>query len=54
MNANYAKASKEDTDELLKAGFIAPVAKASWLSPIVVVPRKNGKLQICVDYRKLN
>lgn len=25
-----------------------------WLSPIVIVPKKNGKLCICVDYRKLN
>jgi len=25
-----------------------------WLSPIVVVPKKNGKLQICVDFCKLN
>jgi hypothetical protein len=24
------------------------------LSPIVVVPKKNGKLRICIDFRKLN
>jgi len=24
------------------------------LSPIVVVPKKNGKLQICLDFIKLN
>jgi hypothetical protein len=24
------------------------------LSPMVVVPNKNGKLRICVDFRKLN
>jgi len=54
MNPNYAKAVKEDIDRLLEAGFIEPVEEASWLSPIVVVPKKNGKLRICVDYRKLN
>ena len=27
--------------------------KATWLSPIVVVPKKNGKLWICVDFRCL-
>ncbi len=27
---------------------------ATWLSPIVVVPKKNGKLKIYVDFRKLN
>jgi hypothetical protein len=26
----------------------------SWLSPIVVVLKKNGKLKICVDFNKLN
>ncbi len=24
------------------------------MSPIVVVPPKNGKLKICIDFRKLN
>jgi hypothetical protein len=28
--------------------------KATWLSLIIVVPNKNGKLRICVDFRKLN
>jgi hypothetical protein len=30
------------------------VEDATWLSPIVVVPKKNGKLKICVDLKKLN
>jgi hypothetical protein len=34
--------------------LIAPVEEATWLSPIVVVPKNNGKLRICVDFRKLN
>jgi hypothetical protein len=24
------------------------------LSPIVIVPKKNGKLRICIDFKKLN
>jgi hypothetical protein len=39
---------------LLAAGFIKLVEEAIWLSPIVVVPKKNGKLKICVDFGKLN
>ena len=54
MNPNYAINVKEEIDKLLKVGFIRPVKKATWLSPIVVVPKKNGKIRVCVDYRKLN
>jgi hypothetical protein len=28
--------------------------EATWLSPIVVVPRKNGKPKVYVDIKKLN
>ena len=31
-----------------------PVKRATWLSPIVIVPKKNGKIKVCVDYRKPN
>jgi hypothetical protein len=30
------------------------VEEATWLSPIVVIPKKNGKLKICVYFKKLN
>ena len=54
LNPNYAIKVKEEIDKLLKVGFIRPVKKSTWLSPIVVVPKKNGKIRVCVDYRKLN
>ena len=54
MNPNYAKAIKEDLERLLKADFIEPVDQATWLSPIVIVPKNIGKLRICVDFRRLN
>jgi hypothetical protein len=34
--------------------FIQLVEEATWLSPIVVVPKIKGKFKICVDFRKLN
>jgi hypothetical protein len=52
MNPNYALKVRED--KLLDVGFIYPVETIQWLSPLVIVPKKNGKLQICVDYCKLN
>ena len=45
---------KEEIYKLLRVGFIRQVKNATWLSPIVVVPKKNGKIRVCVDYRKLN
>ncbi|MCO5587501.1 hypothetical protein L7F22_041450 [Adiantum nelumboides] len=54
MNPNYAKKVKEEIDNLLKARFITEVESNDWLFPIVVVPKKNGKLKVCVNYRKLN
>ena len=40
-NPNYAARVKEEIDKLLKIGFIRPVKRATWLSPIIVVPKKN-------------
>jgi len=39
---------------LLAIGFIQYVKGATWFSPIVVVPIKNGKLKIYIDFIKLN
>ena len=54
MNPNYAARVKEEIDKMLRVGFIRLVKQATWLSPIVVVPKKNDKIQVCVDYQKLN
>ena len=45
---------KEEIDKLLECGFIYPVPYSEWVFPIVVVSKKNGKLRICQDFRKLN
>jgi hypothetical protein len=54
LNPNYAAKVKQQIDKLVRVGFIRPVKRATWLSPIMVVAKKNGKLQVYVDYRKLN
>ncbi len=45
---------KQNIDKLLTIGFIQLVEKTMWLSPIMVIPKKNGKLVINGDFRKLN
>jgi hypothetical protein len=54
LNPNYATIVKQDIDKLLAIGFIQFVKEATWLSPIVIVPKKNGKLRIYIDLRILN
>ncbi|KII63191.1 Transposon Ty3-I Gag-Pol polyprotein [Thelohanellus kitauei] len=38
---------------MLRTGAISP-CKSSWVSPIVLVKKKNNSYRLCVDYRKLN
>lgn len=54
MNPQLQLLVRAELERLLKAGFIKPVEITDWVSPMVLVKKKNGKLRVCVDYRKLN
>jgi hypothetical protein len=54
LNPNYATTIKHDIDKLLVVGFLQLVEEATWLSPITLVPTKNEKLRICVNFKKFN
>ena len=41
-------------EKLLAAGFIREVEYPKWLANVVVVPKKERKWQVCVDYTNLN
>ena len=54
LNPKYAKKVREESNALLKVGFIVEVESSDWLFPIVVVPKKNGKLWVYVNLKQVN
>jgi len=44
---------KEKTERMMEHGLIEPAA-SPWASNVVLMKKKDGLLQFCVDYRKLN
>jgi len=54
LNPHLKDVVKAELQKLLDVNFIYPIFDSKWVSPLVVVPKKNGKWRICVHYRELN
>eukprot|EP00253_Pinus_taeda_P017006 PITA_17006 len=54
LNPHLKEIVKAELQKLLDVNFIYPISDSKWVSPLVVVPKKNRKWRICVDYRELN
>ena len=54
MKAEVLEEVKKEVQKMLDAGFIRPCRYAEWISSVVPVQKKDGRWQVCVDFRDLN
>ena len=51
-NENFTKKIDEKIDQLKEAVFIFEIEYMPWVLPLVLVPKKNGKLRVCINPKK--
>ena len=54
FHPNRYQIIQAEVDNLLDARFIREIKYPEWLANVVVVPKKEGKRRVCVDYTDLN
>ena len=47
----YRDAVQKELKEMSENGIIEP-STSGWAAPIVLIPKKDGSLRLCVDYRR--
>ena len=54
MSEDRILAAKAEVQRLLDAKVIREVKYSEWLANVVLVPNKNGKMRMCIDFTDLN
>ena len=54
MKLEWTLKIKEEVEKQYNAGFLRVVNYLEWLANMVLVPKKDRKVKMCVDFRDLN
>ena len=54
MKLEWTLKIKEEVEKQYNAGFLKMVNYLEWLANVIPVPKKDGKVRMCVDFRDLN
>ena len=49
MRTEWLLKIKEKVTKQLKVGFIKPVHQSEWIAKVVPIPKKDGKVRMCMD-----
>ena len=54
MKLEWTLKIKEEVEKQYNIGFLKVVNYPEWFANVVAIPKKDGKVKMCVDFRDLN